>query len=157
MNKPNLYITFLLDDRSFALAVNIVERVIHAVEITPLPDSSKIKPGVINMEGEVISVMNIRGSLNMAEREISAGDRFIIVNTARRRVVLIADSVDDILKVPDEDMVKAEMICEGLRRITGAIRANERVVPILDIDQFYSLYDKNLAFETAQTQEESVT
>ncbi len=138
MKKLDRYLAFRLEERFFALPVTVIERVIHAVEITSLPDSSELIPGVINMEGETLCVIDIRCSLNMAKHGIKSSDRFIIINTEMRRFALITDSVEDILKIPDDDIVKAEMIWDGLPRITGTISLKGSVIPILNIEQFLS-------------------
>jgi len=148
MNKPDRYLTFKLDERFFALPVTEIERIIHAVEITSLPDSSDLVTGVINMEGETICVIDIRSTLNISKHEIRTSDRFIIVNTERRRFALIADSIEDILKIQDEDIVKAEMIWEGLPRITGTLRVEWGVIPVLNIEQFFS---QQFAEKTCET------
>jgi purine-binding chemotaxis protein CheW len=149
-DTSNLYIIFMLEDRSFALPVKVVERIIHAVEITPLPDSTEIAPGLINMGGEIIRVINIRKSLNIPERKIKSSDRFIIVKADEKRVALIADSVGDILNVPNDDVIKSETINERSLRITGTIRLEKGVIPILDIDWIFTLHEGTLPHETAQ-------
>ncbi len=138
MNKPDRYLTFRLDERIFAIPVTVIERIIHAVEITSLPDTSDLIPGVINMEGETLCVIDIRSSLNIPKHAVRSSDRFIIINTERRRFALITDSIEDILKTEDEDIVQSEMIWDGLKRITGTIRLDGNIIPILSIEQFFS-------------------
>ena len=49
-------VVFNLDDKNFALYLNVVLRVLPSLEITPLPGSPKVVLGIINIEGEIIPV-----------------------------------------------------------------------------------------------------
>lgn len=141
MKNPNQYIIFLLDNRSFAIPVKVVERVIHAVEITVIPDSPFIMSGVINMEGAIISVISMRRCFNIPDRDIKENDRFIIVRSDRMLLALIADSVSEILEVSLNDVVDSENIFEGLSQTKGAIRRENGVIPILEINQLIDIHD----------------
>ena len=83
-------VPFLLDDHRYALHLGVVERVIPAVEITPLPKAPEIVLGLINIRGKIIPTLNIRRRLQLPERETELTDHFIIANTPKRTVALPA-------------------------------------------------------------------
>ena len=141
MNDSLQYIIFSIDTRNFAIPIDAVERIIHAVEITFIPDSPFIMSGVINMEGAIISVINMRRCFNIPDCEIRESNRFIIVRSDRMMLALIADSVSDILKVPCSDFIDNKQIFEGLSQTTGAIRREDGVIPIIDINQLINIQD----------------
>ncbi len=84
-------VPFLLDDQRYALHLDVVERVIPAVEITPLPKAPEIVLGLINIRGKIIPVLNIRRRFRLPDRETELTDHFIIANTSKRTVALPAD------------------------------------------------------------------
>jgi purine-binding chemotaxis protein CheW len=144
MNDLNQYIVFLIDNRRFAIPIEMVERVIHAVEITLIPDSPYMMSGVINMEGTVISVIGIRRCLNITYREIQLNDRFVIVQGGGKKLALIVDSVSDMLSVSGEDIVEREELYEGLTLTKEAIRRDDGVIPVLDVDQLPVFGDEKI-------------
>ncbi len=45
---------FKLDDQPYALPLAVVERIVRAVEVTPLPDAPRIMLGVVDVEDEAL-------------------------------------------------------------------------------------------------------
>ena len=62
MREEGQFIAFSLDAQRYALPLASVERVIRVVEITPLSKALDIVLGVVNVQGRVIPVINLRGA-----------------------------------------------------------------------------------------------
>jgi purine-binding chemotaxis protein CheW len=71
-------VLFSLEEPRYALYLSAVERVIRSVEVTPLPKAPEIVIGVINIQGEIIPVIDIRKLFHLPIHEISIDDLFII-------------------------------------------------------------------------------
>lgn len=71
MKASALMVGLTLDGQRYALSLAQVERVIRAVEITPLPQAPEIITGVINVRGRVIPVVDIRKRFRLPVRESS--------------------------------------------------------------------------------------
>jgi purine-binding chemotaxis protein CheW len=99
---------FTLDEPRYALYLSAVERVVRAVEITLLPKAPDIVLGVINWQGKIIPVIDVRKRFRLPEREMDPDDRFIIARAAQRQVALAADSVVGIRELTDQEMVSAK-------------------------------------------------
>ena len=108
MKRLRKLVTFSLDDRKFALYVSAVQRIIRVVEVTALPKAPEIVVGIINMQGQVIPVFDIRMRFHLPAREVQLNDQMIIATTAKRTVALIVDSVDDVIEIPGERIIAAE-------------------------------------------------
>lgn len=61
-------VVFRLDERRYALPLSVVERVIRAVEVTPLPKAPPIVLGAIDVQGRVVPVLNVRRRFLMPDR-----------------------------------------------------------------------------------------
>jgi len=68
--KASNIVLFSLDEPRYALYLSAVERVIHSVEITPLPKAPDKVLGVINIQGEVIPVIDITDSRSKFRRSV---------------------------------------------------------------------------------------
>ncbi len=71
----NQMLVFSIGAQQYALLIKAVDRIIHAVQVTPLPEASDLILGVINMGGRIIPIANIRKVLGFPDREIELGDR----------------------------------------------------------------------------------
>ena len=98
-------VTFSLDQRLYALPLNSVVRVIHALYISSLPKAPAIICGIINVKGQIIPVVDIRKRFGFKSREIDRDDQLIIANTGKRTIALIVDEVNEILEVEEKQQV----------------------------------------------------
>lgn len=64
---------FVLDEQSYALYLPSVERVVRAVEVTPLPKAPDIVSGIINLRGKITPVVDLRGSLSAFRNFLISG------------------------------------------------------------------------------------
>jgi purine-binding chemotaxis protein CheW len=148
-NKGSELVVFSLDEQRYALHLAAVDRVVRVVEITPLPQAPEIVLGVVNVQGQVIPVVDIRKRFRLPEREIDLSDRFIIAQTSRRTVAIVADSVRGLAEHPEQQVIAAERILPGMGCVEGVAKCEDGMVLIHDLSEFLSL-------EEVQTLDESL-
>jgi purine-binding chemotaxis protein CheW len=144
MIKSNQLLVFALDDRQYALYLPAIERVVHMVEITPLPKAPEIVIGVVNMQGRIIPVVNIRKRFRLPEKETKLSDRLIIARTSTRAVALVTDSVSGIIEYPEQEVIAAEKILPGMEYVEGVVKLKDGIILIHDLDKFLSLEEENI-------------
>ncbi len=143
MNGPEQLVVFFLDDYRYAVRLTAVERAVRAVEITPLPKAPDIVSGVINLGGAIVPVLNIRRRFSLPEREVKAGDQFLIAHTAKRTVVLVVDEVCGTVECSPRETIETEKIVPGLQYVTGVVKLDDGMLFIHDLDRFLSLDEEN--------------
>ncbi len=137
-------LVFTLDEPMYALPLSAVERVVRAVEITPLPKAPGIVLGAINAQGRVIPVVDMRRRFRLPAREMLPDDRFIIARTARRLVALAADDVAGVHECSPGEMVIAADALPFAGYLQGVAKLEEGLVLITDLDAFLSLDEESL-------------
>ncbi|MGC1374473.1 MAG: chemotaxis protein CheW [Candidatus Sulfotelmatobacter sp.] len=140
-------VVFTLDGQ-YALHLRNVERVVRAAEVTPLPRSPNIVLGVINAQGNILPVVNVRRRFRLIEREMEPTDRLIIAKTSMRRVALLVDSVTGVIERAEDDVVRADAIVPRTQYIEGVTKLDENILLIHDLDSFLSL-DEERALDDA--------
>lgn len=143
MKDTNSLIVFTLDDLRYALSLHAVDRVVRMVAIRPLPKAPAIVLGVVNIQGRVIPVVNMRRRFHLMEREIALTDQLVVAHTARRPVALVADAVLDVIVCPAQSLIAAEQIVPGIEYVEGVIKLEEGLILIHDLDKFLSLEEEN--------------
>lgn len=143
-NKIKEIVVFKLDEHRYALYLSAVERIVHAVEITPLPKAPAIVLGVINFGGKVIPVVNLRKRLNFKERVIQLTDQLIIAKTSKRNIALLVDEVTGLLKNTVQGMTLPDSVLPNLEYVDGIIKLEDGLVLIHDLDKFLSLEEEEL-------------
>jgi purine-binding chemotaxis protein CheW len=143
-------VVFTLDEQRYALRLSSVERVVRAAEITPLPKAPRIVLGIINVQGSIVPVVSVRLRFRRPAREIGINDQFIIARTLLRTVVLVVDTVSDVVPCPDAQVVAAQKILPGLEHVDGVLKIPDGLIFVHDLDRFLSL-DEEQALTAALT------
>ncbi len=131
-------VVFRLDDLMYALPLASTVRVVHAVYITPLPDSPKVIMGLINLEGGILPVFDIRQRFGLPTREIIPDDHFIIVQTKKRMVVIVADEAEGIRELEEKDISARDHFNSSSTYFTGIVKTSAGLILIHDPDLFLS-------------------
>ena len=132
-------LSFEVDERRYGLQLAAVERVVQAVDVTPLPHAPEVVWGVIDMHGKIVPVLNMRKRFGLPERPISLSDSFIVARTLRRTVALVVDAVDSVIERATVDVIRPDEILPHLDQIQGVIQIEDGMVLIHDLERFLSL------------------
>jgi purine-binding chemotaxis protein CheW len=138
------YLTFRLDEETFALDISKVREVLDFTTVTKVPRTPEFMRGVINLRGSVVPVVDLRLKFGMTRTENSVNTCIIIteVTVDNDTTVLgcLADSVQEVLDLEPGSIAPAPKIGTKLRTefITGMGRRDDRFIIILDIDKVFS-------------------
>lgn len=147
----NQFVVFALDEQRYALHRSAVERIVHMVDVTPLPKAPEIVLGVINVQGQIVPVVNVRKRFRLSEREIDLSDQLILAHTSKRPVALVADAVSGLLERSEREVVVAEKILPGLEYLEGVAKFEDGMILIHDLDRFLSLEEEKTLDEALKT------
>ncbi len=131
-------VVFSVGDSRCALPLAGVEKVIRAVQISPLPEAPDIIAGAINLAGQILPVINLRRRFCFADRDLRVDDRFIIATTQKRTVALMADAVEGLREVSSEQLVRLEDPLAFAPQLRGAAKISGELILIFDLDLFLS-------------------
>jgi purine-binding chemotaxis protein CheW len=143
MKKSDFLVIFTLDDQRYALPLYAAERVVRMVAITPLPNAPDIILGVVNFQGRVIPVINVRRRFRLPERKIALTDQLVVAHTARRAVALTADSVLDVIAGSEQNFVATANILPKLEYVEGVVKLTDGLIFIHDLEKFLSLEEES--------------
>jgi purine-binding chemotaxis protein CheW len=132
-------VVFTLDDQRYGLALSAVGRVIRMVAVTPLPQAPVIVLGVINMQGKVLPVLDVRQRFRLPARDLALTDQVIIARTARRTVALVTDRVAGLVEYTADQVAAPRDIVPGVEHVEGVVKLGDGMVLIHDLDRFLSL------------------
>jgi len=146
--KIDKIVVFSLDELFYALPLQAVVRVIHAIEIRHLPEAPEIISGIINVKGQIIPVVDIRKRLELATREIDPDDRLIIADTGKREVAILVDTVTGIRDLTPAQKAEAKETLPFAKHLKGVAKIDNELVLIYDPDRFLRL-DEETELEKA--------
>lgn len=129
-------LVFSIGRLQFGIAVEPVQRVIPAFEISPLPEAPSVVVGIIRIGGDVIPVIDPHRPFNGGQpTELLLSSRFIVLQSPRRRLALIADQVDGVRDISPVALEAAEQLTTSMSLIKEIAATPRGVIYIYDIEQ----------------------
>lgn len=139
----NNLLTFLIDQQTYALAIEPIWKIVSMVTITPVPQASSLAEGVINVEGEAVPVVDLRTHLGLPRREYLDYTPIILMEFQQRLVGLVVDEVKDVLGFKASEMSRPEDILpaelHNAALLVGVIYQSTKPVLVLDAEQIFQL------------------
>jgi len=127
-------VMFIVERQRYALPLEMVERVVRAVAVTALPEAPPIIVGVINMQGRVVPVVDLRKRFRLERREIDIEDHFVIARSSTGAVALPVDEAEGLIRDLGGERVPAAEIVPNLNYVEEVFLLGPEMVFVLDID-----------------------
>ena len=115
---------FTIGKELFGVDILMVQEIIRAAPITPVPNSPEFVEGVINLRGNILPVIDLRRRLNLLTGENDLEDTWILILDIQNKVTgFIVDSVTEVIKIqentiePPPDIIKAGLESQYLRGV----------------------------------------
>lgn len=136
------FLCFQLGQEHYAIPLLSVKEVIAPPEITAVPQTPSYFLGIMNLRGQIISVMDLRSKLGITPGT-TAEKAIIICDLKPNSVGVVVDAIDSVYcPAPDEISEKPEIQSQrNSDYIEGVFRYNNKLVLLLDIVKSLSLAD----------------
>jgi purine-binding chemotaxis protein CheW len=119
-----MVVTFSLEGETFAVDVGCVDEIIDPIPITRVPNADPFAPGLINVRGLILPVIDLRLRLGMPPAEITAQSRILVLDLFMGRelvkVAVLTDGVDEIVETEPAEIEDAPEL--GVRWPTEFIK-----------------------------------
>lgn len=138
MTGAEQIVVFNLDDQQYGIPLSVVDRVVRMVEITRLPAGPEFVLGVINVQGKIMPVLNLRRRFGHPERPLELGDQLIITRFAGRCYALVADIVSEVHLCQVREVAEAGDILPGLPFLSGVAKLPGGMILIHDPEKLLS-------------------
>jgi purine-binding chemotaxis protein CheW len=93
------WVTFMLDNEKYGINVMQVREVLRNIEIAPVPGAPSYVLGIINLRGNVVTVIDTRARFGLSTVEIHEESRIVIIETMDQTVGLLVDSIAEVADI----------------------------------------------------------
>ncbi len=138
IDKIQKILVFTLDGQRYGIALEAVERVVRMVEITPLPGVPDFVYGVINVQGKIIPVVDLRHRFGLPTRRLELEDQLIITRFAGRGMALVADTAQEVCACRLDMVTGAVDILPGSSSLSGIAKLPDGLILIHDLEGLLS-------------------
>ncbi|MCB0337750.1 MAG: chemotaxis protein CheW, partial [Bdellovibrionales bacterium] len=106
-------------------------------EMTPVPLSSSMVEGLINLRGQIITAIDLRRRFGMDERLDGMKPMNVVVRTKDGTVSLLVDRIGDVLEVERKQHERTPETLPGVSRdlVMGVYKLSAGLLLILDTEK----------------------
>ena len=141
MDRREKLLIFTLSGLSCALPLADIERILRAVEISPVPRAPEIIMGLVNIQGQIIPVLDLRKLLHLPNAEVGLNDQFIIARSESRPVAILVDSVLGLSELDATEIVPPDRLYPGIEFLEGVAGLQDGIIYIYDLAKLLTTAD----------------
>jgi len=131
------WVTFRLDKEIYGIEVMQVQEVLRVTEITPVPGAPDYILGIINLRGNVVTVLDTRKRFGLPPKEIEDPSRIVIIESADQVVGMLVDSVAEVVYLRYSEIESSPNVGneESSRFIQGVHSRNDSLLILVDVNK----------------------
>lgn len=134
-------VEFLLASERYAVASSYVREVYPLKELTPLPGTPSFVLGIVNVRGQILSVIELKKFFDLPEKGLTDLNKVIIVRSDHMELGILADAILGVRSIPLQELQPSLPTLTGIRAEYLCGVTKERLV-VLDVGKILS--DKNI-------------
>ncbi|MGE5670520.1 MAG: chemotaxis protein CheW [Fibrobacterota bacterium] len=128
-------VVFSVDNVLCALRIDEVQEIKRIIQISSVPHAPDYVRGVINLRGQIVTVLDIRRKLNYPVQELKSSSRLVVVKRGNENIGLLVDTIEDAVVARNSDIQDAPSNVQGAegRLFIGVYKSTESLIAILDL------------------------
>ena len=133
----NQYIVVTIGVEQYGINIQYVDNIVRMQKIIRVPMVQKFFKGVMNVRGEIIPVMSIRGRFGMEDDVYTDKTRIIILKPEQQEAIgILVDSVKEVVSLEEGNIekVRSDGKDEMSKYITSVGKDQGSLISLLNID-----------------------
>ena len=137
-NEVLQWVTFKLENEIYGINVMQVQEVLRYTEIAPVPGAPNYVIGIINLRGNVVTVIDTRVRFGLIPSEVSENSRIVIIEAEKQVIGILVDGVAEVvyLRSSDIDMAPNVGTDESAKFIQGVSNRDGELLILVDLNKF---------------------
>ncbi|MCL9774517.1 MULTISPECIES: chemotaxis protein CheW [Vibrio] len=134
------WVTFQLEEETYGINVMQVREVLRYTEIAPVPGAPDYVLGIINLRGNVVTVIDTRARFGLMQGEITDNTRIIVIESERQVIGILVDSVAEVvyLRSSEIDTTPSVGTDESAKFIQGVSNREGKLLILVDLNKLLS-------------------
>lgn len=128
------YLAFYSDGLCFAVPAQNISTIIMSFEITKLPKLPAYIPGVINLRGQIVPIIDIRLKMNRPAMDYNRNACIIVLDFDDLMIGMLVEQVAHVVDITEFD-IKPSSTIEQQEMVSGIAKVGENVYLLLDCEK----------------------
>ncbi len=137
-------VTFRLEDETYGINVMQVQEVLRVTEIAPVPGAPAYVLGIVNLRGNVVTVIDTRRRFDLPTADTTDSSRIVIIESEEEVVGILVDSVSEVVELRQSEIETAPSVGteESSRHIQGVATRSDDLLIVVDLNKLLSEDEK---------------
>ena len=134
------WVTFRLEEETYGINVMQVQEVLRYTEIAPVPGAPDYVLGIINLRGNVVTVIDTRARFGLMPGEVSDNSRIVIIEAEKQVIGILVDSVAEVVYLKSSEIDSAPNVGtdESAKFIQGVSNRDGELLILVDLNKLMS-------------------
>ena len=127
--------SFFVGEALCGMDILKVQEINKLIEMTRVPQAPDYVLGILNLRGEIVTIIDLGKKLGLKSTEISDRTRNIIVNSKGEHIGLMVEKISDVVQAKFEKIEAPPANIGGVqgKYFTGVLKTKDRLIGILDV------------------------
>ena len=114
-----------------------VQEINKLIGMTRVPQAPEYVLGILNLRGEIITIVDLGKKLGLKSTELTDKTRNIIVNSNGEHIGLMVEQISDVIQAEWEKVEAPPANIGGVqgKYFTGVFKTEDRLIGILDVEK----------------------
>ena len=134
------WVTYRLGEETYGINVMQVQEVLRYTEIAPVPGAPDYVLGIINLRGNVVTVIDTRTRFVLPPIVITDNTRIVIIESDEQVVGILVDSVAEVVYLRTSEIDSAPNVGteESAKFIQGVSNRDGQLLILVDLNKLLS-------------------
>lgn len=134
------WVTFTLESEIYGINVMQVQEVLRYTEIAPVPGAPLYVLGIINLRGNVVTVIDTRSRFGLDSAEVTDNTRIVIIEADKQVIGILVDKVSEVVYLRASEIDEAPNVGndESAKFIQGVSNRDGELLILVDLNQLLS-------------------
>lgn len=132
--------TFYVGELLLGIDIDRVQEINRLLDVTAVPRSPDFVRGVINLRGEVVTVVDLRALLGLPKTESTRLTRNMIIKNGDELIGMWVDRISDIVSMREDDLALPPSNVNGIdgRFFKGVYTMEKEILVVLNLSELLS-------------------
>lgn len=134
--------SFYLGDTLCGININLVQEINEDFRITKVPLSPEYVEGIMNLRGQIVTIVNQGLKLGLTPTQIGPQSRVIIVNSKDEQIGVLVDRITEVVTTPENSIAESPANINGIQGkfFDGIFHTdNNELMAVINVEEVLSV------------------
>jgi purine-binding chemotaxis protein CheW len=129
--------SFFVGEALCGMDILKVQEINKLIEMTRVPQAPEYVLGILNLRGEIVTIIDLGKKLGLKSTELNHKTRNIIVNSNSEHIGLMVEQISDVVQAEWEKVEPPPANIGNVqgKYFTGVFKTEDRLIGILDVEK----------------------